>query len=99
MFLFLIIQFLLLLTNENVIIIGPKDLASSLNSTLELEYANFGNLPTNFISRGEIIIDSGNYSNEGCESFPENFIYENPNFKSDFPIILLRRGSSKCCLI
>ena len=88
----LIILILISLTSQEIKIIGPKELASSLKPTLELEYANFGNIPSNFISRGEIIIDSENFSKDACESFPDNFIYNNPKFKSDFPIILVKRG-------
>ena len=77
----LIILILISLTSQEIKIIGPKELASSLKPTLELEYANFGNIPSNFISRGEIIIDSENFSKDACESFTDNFIYNTPKFK------------------
>ena len=80
------------LTLENISIIGPKDLSNQLNKTLELEYATFGRLPSNFRSRGEIITDLDDYSNNGCKPFKDDFIYNNPKFKSDFPIILIKRG-------
>ena len=84
---------ILTLTIENISIIGPKDLSNQLNKTLELEYATFGRLPSNFRSRGEIITDLDDYSNNGCKPFKDDFIYNNPKFKSDFPIIIIKRGN------
>ena len=88
----LLLLFLMKISKENITIIGPKELSSQFEDPLELEYANFGRLPSGFLSRGEIIIDIENESDEGCDYFPENFIYDNPKFESDFPIILIKRG-------
>ena len=71
--------------NCEITIIGPKDLISKFSSdTLDLEYSNFGRLPSDFTSRGEIIIDSSNESEKECSEFEENFIIDNQNLKVIF---------------
>ena len=81
------------LTLENISIIGPKELSNILNKTIELEYATFGHLPSTFRLRGEIITDLENESEDACKQFKDDFIYNNPKFKSDFPIVIIKRGN------